>query len=362
MRATWMPLLVALPVCGCGALIGIEDAVPADAATYVDTGTYVDASDTSVHDDSRDVSSPVDPKLPPLAFSAEVLPNAPAGVHWSGGPAVTGWYGGPHHVFVPAADGTVRHASQLASGWSPWESIDGNVKGDIGAVMWSLDRIDVFGTSAKSGLLVHSWFPYLGGPDGWPWPRTWESPSPGAIASYVAVIARSYGTFDLFSELSPGVPVRLTYDRRFTEWATLAGIESIGGDISVATETAASPEGYDSAPYELAARGKSGQLVVTRWSKAGFAPTQELGPIAGRPTITLRRRSSEFEAPRDVYVTATTDDARLMIWRRRDGAWQAPQKLASGVVGTPCIFSRSSADLVLAYLGSDEKIHWLTFE
>jgi hypothetical protein len=68
-----------------------------------------------------------------------------------GTPAVSSRSAGQLDLFARGLDNKLHHKFfESATGWSPWESLDGALASDPTAISWGPDRIDVFIRTADS--------------------------------------------------------------------------------------------------------------------------------------------------------------------------------------------------------------------
>lgn len=176
------------------------------------------------------------------------------------GPALTSWSPSRYDLFGRGTDGALWHAWRTGSGWSNWESLDGQIEAGTSpaAVAWGNNRIDVFieGTDRQ---LWHIWWTGTG------W-SSWE-PLGGILTSGPAVASWAAGRLDVVAAGAGG-------DIYHTWWdgARWNGWESLGGGTGFAPAITAWGPGR----LDIFVDGTDGQLWHD-WYSAGWVTWEGLG-------------------------------------------------------------------------------------
>ncbi len=98
----------------------------------------------------------------PYSVSAFVVASAwsqwePLGGQLTSGPAVASWTNGRLDTFVRGTDNALWHKAWTGSGWTPWTHLGGQLTSDPAAVSWGPDRLDVVVRGLDNALWHKAW-------------------------------------------------------------------------------------------------------------------------------------------------------------------------------------------------------------
>lgn len=141
-------------------------------------------------------------------------------------PAVTSDGSGRLRIFAAGQDSTIWTRS-YNSGWTSWNRLSTQtISGDIGAVAWGSNRLDLFATLPnQGGQLGHFW--QNGSASGW---ETMD-----IYATDPVVASSKSGRLDLFA-VSFNYPVYRWYEGSWSSWMDLGGPSGLAGGVHASSD------------------------------------------------------------------------------------------------------------------------------
>jgi hypothetical protein len=214
------------------------------------------------------------------------------------GPGVSSWDSGRVDVFARGTDNALWHRSYDVTGWSPWESLGGQITSDPAAVSRANGVIDVFATGTDSAL-----YHWAFGSQGWA-PLEMLSPV-GYVAPGSGPAVASWGSLrlDVFVRTAAGSQLghKSWENGWWSEWEPLGGyLVSDPAAVSWGPNRidvfAASP-----GPPPCGGCAPPNELIHAWWDGAGWRGWDSMGgALSSSPGV-----ASWGENRLDVFVRGT---------------------------------------------------------
>ncbi|POR37065.1 Carbohydrate-binding protein [Tolypocladium paradoxum] len=266
-------------------------------------------------------------------------------------PAVTSWAPGRTDVFVRGTNNAVYHKWQNGGGtaWGPsetgYENLGGTIYGNVTAVSWGNNRIDLFALGTDNACW-HKWW------DGAAW-RGWESLG-GAIIGDICAVSWVANRLDLFVRgMNNGVFHKA--------WNGSAWLPSVSGWTNLGGVILGSPKavcwgpnridvlvrGTNNGVYQKTWNGTTWQPSVLGWQSLGGTVMDDITPVSTAPNRL------------DLFVQGTNNSVYQKSWN--GSAWVPSAtgwtSLGGVVMSRPSAVAWGGNKISLAVQGTDNAVY-----
>ncbi|KAL6404090.1 carbohydrate-binding protein [Ilyonectria robusta] len=281
------------------------------------------------------------------------------GAPW--GPAETGFenlagriYGnvtavswGPNRIdiFGLGTDNACWHKSWNGTAWSGWESLGGGIIGDICAVSWAANRLDLFVRGMDNSVYHKYWDGRVWGPS----PTGWEYLG-GKILGSPKAICWGPNRIDIFVRGTDNAVFQKTWNGSIwqpsvTDWKRLGG--TIMDDITLAS--------WGANRLDLFVRGTDNSVHQKTWNGSAWLPS-ETGWTSLGGTI-MSRPSAVAWGGNKISIAGQGVDNAVWVKKWNGSAWIDWTSIGGIVTDDPVVDPRGGEKLAIYVRGTNAALH-----